>query len=653
VGIFTDLSQLFVTGVNYADEQIKQSLNDQINAEHDQAFREFAGESTASTEADPSVFGTDPGATKEAVPKEVSTGLKDAERIQTARAQGALDENTYWVRMQTLTKQLRSRYPGHRDYIDDRVAKITGGRPANEIMRNIQAQQASAQAAARQEENAKLRLIEDWTEKGVFESPEEIQAAASMPRLEILTKYGSDASRKARIELLKSSIELEEVQGKRADRLNMEAAQAEVEDIVITALDKSKPGGKLTPWQEMDQTITGLMQAGAKATGEQVALVTQQFAATKKQYLDMATGKLAAYKGLTSEQRKQALAPLIEKFDEMEKYLTDNNWGMIKMTYDKLERAKRDNAVRFLETHPVAGEAAAIDSVLGQGPMGNLYAMLTMEQSDLGQRALTEYNIKSGSSRANHKVLPEQIEEGVRRGFTPAQSFQNAINVQKTILFDKGADKDNLEQAAKTLFSPGAYRLMDQTTPVKVGKDGQVVAQGAMVLRELVNPQMTARMEEIKSIAPQAYQYYQDFAKASFHVLFRKSMSDVASWRADADEWNNPSPMFSVGGVEFSYAPASRKRDAPVWDANASQFVMESGSPVKNATITNLNAAIQGLKEVLKPAGININDFLAQQFEDVMSSTSPLVRKMATEVYKSSSFGQEEEQSTPGTTVVK
>lgn len=73
------------------------------------------------------------------VPEALQGGLDRAEDLATARAQGTMKANDtlYTGALNSLAKQLRSEYPGHKDFIDEQIARISGKNPANAYMDNL------------------------------------------------------------------------------------------------------------------------------------------------------------------------------------------------------------------------------------------------------------------------------------------------------------------------------------------------------------------------------------------------------------------------------------------------------------------------------------------------------------------------------------
>lgn len=73
------------------------------------------------------------------VPDSLQAGLDRAENIGTARAQGGVRANDtlYTSALNSLAKQLRSEFPGHKDFIDEQISRISGKNPANAYMENL------------------------------------------------------------------------------------------------------------------------------------------------------------------------------------------------------------------------------------------------------------------------------------------------------------------------------------------------------------------------------------------------------------------------------------------------------------------------------------------------------------------------------------
>src|SRR5215204_4866760 len=76
---------------------------------------------------------------EESLPAGVKAGVAKAQAIGTAMTQnsGKANDTLYTGALTALTKKHRNKYPGYRDYIDNKISEVSGINPANAYMRNL------------------------------------------------------------------------------------------------------------------------------------------------------------------------------------------------------------------------------------------------------------------------------------------------------------------------------------------------------------------------------------------------------------------------------------------------------------------------------------------------------------------------------------
>lgn len=111
------------TGLHQAIDQEQATYEAQLDA----TKAAVTGQKTASTD-----IITAP--TADNVPPALKGVGKTAEVLTSARANGAISETDYIARLDSLAKDFRARYPGYRDYIDERISNTTGMKPANALI---------------------------------------------------------------------------------------------------------------------------------------------------------------------------------------------------------------------------------------------------------------------------------------------------------------------------------------------------------------------------------------------------------------------------------------------------------------------------------------------------------------------------------------
>src|SRR5882762_10716698 len=71
------------------------------------------------------------------IPDGLQSGLDKATTLSLAKAQGKANDTLYTGALNAMAKQLRSQYPGHRDFTDEQISRISGINPANAYMQNL------------------------------------------------------------------------------------------------------------------------------------------------------------------------------------------------------------------------------------------------------------------------------------------------------------------------------------------------------------------------------------------------------------------------------------------------------------------------------------------------------------------------------------
>lgn len=89
------------------------------------------------------------------VPSGISSGLSKIDNIEAFMRTGGgkmgVDQTYYDMRLKSAVTDLRARYPGYRDFIDTKVAQITGMNPANELVNDLQRQISQLQSNKKSE----------------------------------------------------------------------------------------------------------------------------------------------------------------------------------------------------------------------------------------------------------------------------------------------------------------------------------------------------------------------------------------------------------------------------------------------------------------------------------------------------------------------
>lgn len=92
-------------------------------------------------------------------PPAIDAGIANVNSIQSAMSNGKINSTYYHQRLDTAVTQLRSKYPGFTDYIDQRVSAITGVNPANALVNDLIQDVNSAVSNKKTNEDKELDMI--------------------------------------------------------------------------------------------------------------------------------------------------------------------------------------------------------------------------------------------------------------------------------------------------------------------------------------------------------------------------------------------------------------------------------------------------------------------------------------------------------------
>lgn len=73
----------------------------------------------------------------QSVPNAIKGGLDKVQALQLAAENGKVNDTYYDMRLKAAVTDLRAKYPGYVDYIDQQVSSITGINPANALVQNL------------------------------------------------------------------------------------------------------------------------------------------------------------------------------------------------------------------------------------------------------------------------------------------------------------------------------------------------------------------------------------------------------------------------------------------------------------------------------------------------------------------------------------
>ena len=126
----------FKTTVEGVDQIFKSVIDDdvwnKVNSEREQYTNDLEAANAAANPKFKSARSTEQN-----VPSDLDKSINYLDSIKNGMEQGKVNDTYYKSRLTAIVKDLRSTYPGYREYIDKKVSSITGFDPANSLVSDL------------------------------------------------------------------------------------------------------------------------------------------------------------------------------------------------------------------------------------------------------------------------------------------------------------------------------------------------------------------------------------------------------------------------------------------------------------------------------------------------------------------------------------
>lgn len=584
-------TSLFQTGVKFADDAIKQNIDTQAHEKMDQVYDEFGV-------SDVAIQGRD--VSQEPLPSEIGIAEKSLNRLAQARERGVVNENSYWARVESLSRQLRAKYPGHRDYIDQRVSSIAGGDPANNIVRNLQEAADKQAAKASSTENKKLSLVEDLAKKGVLLHNWENMSFAELvnnhaPLLRDIAKTEQD---KAQLELAKSRNEATDI-----------LASKSVDGYVNRQLDMAT-SNLINPNNETFSKMIGLIEKGTKSGSlspdEENNLRTSMNSYRMKVTEEIMSGiRMNFGDSINSKMLENAKQTIDSHMAIYENALANKDYGLLSLTLHSLEDQKTNDQV-ILSKSPIIRLNAALNTMLGpqSSEMIMQWSNRLAEGRDkaLFANELAEQLAGNGEGRSvyNSAISSKDKVKDIGK-FT-----ESMVDAHTSIINNPSSKPEAIKSAAKALYGADNAPFLQE---IKGAYNKE------RAYNRLVNQTTFNKMKQIRDSGDaDTYNNYVGWSKNAFPVLFRSAADTL-------------SKTTSEQGLDVQFSPET------------SQFVLKSPSPndpslngknralygqsfdTVQRAVNRMNSAIRGLVPILKEEGQDPTVFLSTAFQNLGMDT--------------------------------
>lgn len=517
----------------------------------------------------------DTGEEASSAPESLEASLDRADTIGAARAQGAnrINDTYYTMNLSSLAKNLRNQYPGHKDYIDERFAKIAGMDPANayyknlmeDINRNFKVQQTPEQKAVKMG----YALMQSGQVPNLYPYVQAVESGLPNAATNLFNYIDKWQSTKAIADM--NQRRRTEQAGNREDDAR-DARESWNGEFRGNAANIANTPFAVTGMNQ-PQTIAGMISASASGkatfTSEQWGSLLMQAQNMKTQLTkfgsDLYDQRDYAKKWQNPKQMQEDLAANIVPIDALITAIRDKDVGTMFEVQRRIQNQDADFKYEtlggplggFFRTQQIAKEMGG-DLLVGEVNR----QMLT---SDVWKNLKTPL----GNMISRSWVPDAQRKDGVVKSlFKDVVAFQNANIPATSKVYDKLFDNiqnlknpnvpDSIKQEIIAYaFNPENYKLMDRFQSDYVTDKGVTVPGKQSIFVRMTNPDMSEAIWKVSRNKPELWTAYKNWVEESGGKLFREdvvSLNELKDTRLKLG-WNSDARRFELRGPNNELLP--------------------------------------------------------------------------------------------------
>ncbi len=597
-GIVQGIGDAFNLAVTATDQATQRDLKKQITDEVDDVRYDF-GVDAATILDDSRQLGN-----PQPVPPEVRQAADKLDSLKSAVAQGKLTTSHYWARINSVARQLRTRYPAYREQIDQMTSQLVGTNPANALRSALQSE---AQAAANTGDG--LTEVQKFVNAQVkagnpvpsayWVNPESYDIFRMQKETYALT------SRDNSIAADKANLELIDKKDKVFDQENFRVANADINLSIREILNPmvSSIGGT---FEELSKKVIAGQQ-GTKYSAAEKDELRKQFGSTRSIIMAQVDSKLADYPYLKPEQKKQIRSAQLERFNNMEEALVNKDFGLL---LDDVSRANLavNEAYADLVTLDDVLMANALNKALPEPVMRAFYG----DPETLTETKAAVANIMKRKVMGRGDALKDVVSETKNRAkgaIKDADYYDHLIGNVARMASDDRIPLEQFRNVAKSLYGPKNQGFLAQITS----------SERPDVLFRLSNPAVAKRMYALRDTEPQLWEQYKSWtfdSSAAVAKTLADSAREIRINRKFLDvNYDEKSRRFSV--VPVDGRDSIRLTEDQNDMVNAGEYLLEDKATAERA-IAKLNKFVSAVDSVIQTEGDSDGSKLRQYITSYM-----------------------------------
>jgi hypothetical protein len=632
-----DVGSEAATGVDFL---VKKNIDDDVHAAIDterNAYTDALKTADASvrpqTDANgnpiqgPQIMG---GQDAPAVPKGLDSLNNSLSSIDGARANGKLSETAYLGRLDALAKQFRNQYPGYRDYIDQQFEKVTGVNPANAQIKSLLGDINSFVTKQNSEKDKTENFIREHF-GDIPNAPMLLQSyhdgritandvyQVAYPRLanEAQFKYNAAA--------------LGDFKGRReqSTMFATDVGTSHVNNTASTILDSLVVAG-IGGQQKVSDFLSDFQSGKLKnVPDENWNQVSQLIDMGKNQFLtkinkDLDTPINDQGETLRTRLGSENAAKLVkqgsEYFDNIQGSIHNKDFGTALTTTNIIKAQSTGALAAFMNDKDSGGlmrllkaandiNPAFAQIMLTSGITSGLTPTNKAQLAVIGAQLTTPADIRSQPGVAPSSSLTPTPDYNISKAIdsakatkAPKEMYNEILKLPQMITMPSVPDYAKVQVAKKTFSNDTVGLISKFAVDGPDPKTGQWIQGRYKVWNDLTSPKMAHEIYELGKQDPTVAAQYKNWAETTFATdgMFGKEIRDMKDVRLPPGMnliWDSDKHAFDI---------VSENRTGILNSRNTNN----APDPFVKNTIKRINLGLEGLSNVAKESGLDVNAYL-------------------------------------------
>lgn len=545
-----------------------------------------------------------------AVPNEVTSGITKAENLTQAKIAGRLNESHYWNLLDAEARRLRAAHPGFKDYVDQRIAELTGGTPANKMLQELYQEQRAGLGSAEKEYNHYEELL--ILAGGGAELEARKMAGKKASLSEIKTSLAIIKRDKADVDAQKSKLDLDVSQQKVKVENIKTVSRGEIGKIVNSAMAVG-----FAPYDELVKTINTAQpdKAGVYNPKDLEALRTaygrlETMVQTRalRVFTDPSQGGNRYGDFIDKKDQADIIDQELAPLRVIKEAIFNQDFGTLGAMANRVKTIAETDHHNVLTTSQMAREIETIKSVYGPQWTTLLNLSDPGKFKDFTQKSIFQDGIIRSFNPETTKT------EGMKTEFDRMKSakagpevYRQHLDTHVKVLGDPKSDGKTLERAAWWMFGPGNKDFLTTVDPT-TGKQIMSFTDPYSVYAKINNPLVAQNMQKFKDSNPDLYNNYRNFITGNFAPLMSAAAKGAQQLRVDSKfadvVWDSATLQFRVVPTG---APGSRDftNINPIAPGISLFDAVEKGftNPLLTKSVNDINNTLAGIKSLIQAEG--------------------------------------------------